>query len=462
MTFVAVPPLVRACGRALLVLCALVLSIAPSSASASLLADRLELVMYGRVGAAWTPSGRYIQGRTFNLTGSSIGGRLEEGDYLEPTIKLHLLEKKDDPDAAYVDVVLTPSMYASNGLFVGIFSNRFSQTLQIELFQAYVEAGNVLLPRLRVWAGARFYRGGDVHIADYFYFNNLSSQGAGIAYGPLDVAVLLQTSATGSQYNFDVDGDGRLDLRRERTVFVGQYVHKLEAGHSFHFLGELHLLPALKARVADGTEVGLASDFGWVLGAKAHLDLGNGSFNDLSLRYGSRIANGGRAGGQTWDTFGLPDLNGQFSNAAGVEVVEHFLYNFSKLFSLNAYGILHWNQGSSGLRTDKSLNFAAGARSTLYLHDNFHLINEATFQGLRPGGGPLATATKLSIVPTFVPTGERSVWARPHFRLIYTAAFYDQNAREALTAPYLQTVATAGTAVPKVGHYLGTRVEWWF
>ncbi len=462
MTLRVVSPLVRACSRALLLLPALVLSVAPSSASASLLADRLELVMYGRVGAAWTPSGRYIQGRTFNLTGSPIGGRFEEGDYFEPTVKLHLLEKKEDPEAAYVDVVMTPSMFAANGLFAGVFSNRFSQTLQIELFQAYVEAGNVLLPRLRVWAGARFYRGADVHIADYYYFNNLTSQGAGIAYGPLDVAMLLQTSATGSQYNFDVDGDGRLDLRRQRTVFVGQYVHKVDAGHSFHFLGELHLLPGLRARVADGTERELPSDFGWVLGAKAHLDLGNGSFNDLALRYGSRIANGGRAGGQTWDTFGLPSLNGQFTNAAGVEVVDHFLYNVSSLLSLNAYGILQWNQGSSGLRTDKSLNFAVGARSTLYLHDNFHLINEATYQGLRPGGGPLATATKLSIVPTFVPTGERSVWARPHFRLIYTIAFYDQNAREALTAPYLQTVAAGVASVPSVGHFIGTRAEWWF
>jgi maltoporin len=462
MTFVAVSPLVRACSRALLVLCAVVLSVAPSSANASLLADRLELVMYGRVGAAWTPSGRYIMGRTFNLTGSAIGGRLEEGDYLEPTVKLHLLEKKDEPDAPYVDMVLTPAMFSTNGLFASLLSNRAGPALQIELFQGYIEAGNVLLPRLRVWAGARFYRGADVHIADYFYFNNLSGQGAGIAYGPADVAVLMQSSTAGNQYNFDVDGDGRFDVRRQRTTFVGQYVHKVEAGHSFHFLGELHLLPALQARLADGTERELTSDFGWVLGAKAHLDLGNGSFNDVSLRYGSRIANGGRGGSQTWDTFGLPSLTGQYSDASSVEAVDHFLYNFGSAVSLNAYGILHWNRGGSGLRADKSLDFAVGARSTVYLSDNIHLINEASYQGLRPGGGPLATAVKLSIAPTFVPTGQRSVWARPHFRIFYTIAFYDQNARDALTAPYLQAVASAGTQVPSIGHYLGTRVEWWF
>ncbi|WNG38568.1 carbohydrate porin [Archangium violaceum] len=439
-------------------LCLLVLLAVAPPARASVLADRLELSMYGRVGLAWAPnSGRFIQGKTFNLTGSPIGGRLEEGDYLEPTIRLHMFEKSEDPAAPYADMVLTPSMYSRTGLFIGIFSNRFTETLQLELFQAYVEAGNILLPKLKLWGGARFYRGTDVHIADYFYFNNLTGQGVGAAYGPLDVAVLLQTSGTGAQYNFDVDGDGDLDLRRQRTVFVGQYVHKLEAGHSFHLLGEFHLLPELRTRLETGEEVGLPSDFGWVAGVKAHLSLGKDNFNDLSVRYGSRIASGSRAGAQTWDSFGLPGERNLYADAAGVEVVDHFLYNFSRLFSLNAYGILHWNQGAREAPSPRSLDFAVGARSTLYLADQFHLINEATFQGLQTGSGPMATAVKLTLMPTIVPSGLRSVWARPHLRLFYTVAFYDDDAVAGLVSPYLQTIGPTS-----VGHYLGTRVEWWF
>ncbi|HYO56778.1 carbohydrate porin [Archangium sp.] len=445
--------------RVCLMLCVTMLSALPFPAHAGLLADRLELSMYGRMGLAWTPtSGRYIQGRSLNLMGGTIGGRLEEGDYLEPVLRVHILEKQETPEAPYVDMVLTPAIYSANGLFAGLFSTRFSDTLSIQLFQGYVEAGNVLLPGLRMWAGARFYRGADVHIADYFFFNNLSGQGGGIAYGPLDLAVILQTSLTSNQYNFDVDGNGTLDIRRQRTVFVAQYVQKFgDSGHSLHGLAELHLLPSARAQLADGSQVGLRSDFGWVAGVKAHLDLGNGSFNDVSVRYGSRIANGSRGGAQTWDTFGAPDLRGLYTNAAGVEAVEHFLYNFSPLFSLNVYGILHWAQGASDLETDKSLDFGVGARGVLYLHDKFHLIGEAHYQGFQPGNAPLATATKLTIMPTFAPIGGRSVWARPQFRIFYTAAFYDQDAVDALYSPYLQTVGATS-----VGHYLGTRVEWWF
>jgi maltoporin len=98
-----------------------------------------------------------------------------------------------------------------------------------------------------------------------------------------------------------------------------------------------------------------------------------------------------------------------------------------------------------------------GGRTTLYAHDNFHLLNELTFQGRKDEGLDMGTAVKFSVVPTIVPTGERSMWARPHFRLIYTAGFYNQAAVDQLMSPFLQTVGPT-----KAVHYLGTRTEWWF
>ena len=87
----------------------------------------------------------------------------------------------------------------------------------------------------------------------------------------------------------------------------------------------------------------------------------------------------------------------------------------------------------------------------------FHLAQEASFQGLTVGPGPLATAVKLTLMPAIVPTGELSVFARPHFRLFYTLAFYDRDAVRGLVSPYLQTVGAT-----RIGHYLGAQVEWWF
>ena len=447
----------------------------PTSAQAALEAGPLEIGMYGRMGVAWNPqNGQFVHGRSLNLLGNTLGGRLEEGDYLEPTIKLHIARPTaEDNTKPYMHFVITPSMFSSGGSFLGAFANNFSTQLRIELFQAYLEAGNVLIPDLKIWAGQRFYRGSDVHIADYYYFNQLNSQGFGVKYKGFDGAVLLQTSG-GGLYGVDADGDPDTegdDIQRQRTVFVGQYVLPVAEKHAVHFLGEFHLLPA--ARPAIGSTAAAPGDVGYVLGIKGRMDLGGGSFNELAVRYGGGIANGSFNTSPTWGTFGGADEDGKYGGALGLEVVDHFLYNVNPLFAVNAYGIVQFSKGASGQSTDKAFNFALGARTFLYLHEQFHLINELTYHGVGfglPEGvptPPLPTAVKFTVMPTIVPSGERSVWARPHLRLIYTLAHYSQGARDLLTAPSPAAQAAASPYLKQFGarewgHYLGARAEWWF
>jgi maltoporin len=452
-------------------LAVLVLLAVPSTALAGLEAGPIELGMYGRVGVAWNPqNGRYIHGKSLNLLGNPLGGRLEEGDYLEPTIKLNIVRPTaEDNTKPYFHVVLTPSMFSNSGSFLGAFANNFSAQLRIELFQAYLEAGNVLIPDLTIWAGQRFYRGSDVHIADYFFFNQLNSQGVGVKYKGLDVALLLQTGNSGQYSSRLDDGDPTTSdpsFQRQRSVLVGQYVLPVMEKHSVHFLGEFHLLPANRAQI--GGEPIAPGDIGYVAGAKFRADLGNGSFNETSLRFGGGIANGSFGGSPTWSTYGQANEDGKFSGGSGIEFVDHFLYNVNPLFTVNAYAIFQRSQGASGESTDNAFNAAVGARTFLYLHDQFHLINELTWQGVGfglPEGvetPPLPYAVKFSVVPTIVPSGERSAWARPHLRLIYTLAYYSEGARGAalagaLVSPYMQDFG------PRTfGHYLGARAEWWF
>ncbi len=446
----------------------------PTSAQAALEAGPLEINMYGRMGVAWNPqSGQYVHGRSLNLLGNTLGGRLEEGDYLEPTIKLNIVRPTaEDNTKPYFHFVITPSMFSNNGSFLGAFANNFSAQLRIELFQAYLEAGNVLIPELKLWAGQRFYRGSDVHIADYYYFNQLNSQGFGAKYKNLDMAVLLQTSASRGQYGVqvDLDGDPATEnplVQRQRTVFVGQYVIPVAEKHAVHLLSEFHLLPAARAEI--GGEAAAPGDIGYVLGVKGRVDMGNGSFNELSVRYGGGIANGSFAGSPTWGTFGATNDDGKYGGALGLEVVDHLVYNFNPLFALNAFGIFNYSKGASGLSQDNAMNINLGARSFLYLHDQFHLINEVMWQAVAPGlpegveSPGLPSALKFSVVPTLVPSGERSVWARPHLRLIYTLAVYSEGARAAaqagssITAPYHRAFGPR-----QFGHYLGARAEWWF
>ncbi|HEX4460454.1 MAG TPA: hypothetical protein VIA18_20895, partial [Polyangia bacterium] len=60
--------------------------------------SRVDMFMYGRMGMGWTPGGQVISGAYMNLGDRhAIGGRLEEGDYLEPGLRFHILKgNKDD------------------------------------------------------------------------------------------------------------------------------------------------------------------------------------------------------------------------------------------------------------------------------------------------------------------------------------------------------------------------------
>lgn len=460
----------RSCVTA--VLAVLAVMAVPSTALAGIEAGPFELGMYGRMGVAWNPqNGRFVHGKYMNLLGGPIGGRLEEGDYLEPTIKLNVVKASaDDATKPYFHVVLTPSMFSNNGSFLGAFANNFSAQLRIELFQAYLEAGNVLIPDLKIWAGQRFYRGSDVHIADYYFFNQLNAQGFGVKYKGFDTAVLLQTGTR--QYTSVVSDNNPTtndpSYQRQRTVFVGQYVLPVAEKHALHFLGELHLLPSNRALI--GGEVLQPGDTGTVAGAKFRADLGNGSFYEGALRFGFGIANGAFGGSPTWGTFGNPGENGEFfgNGAWSSETVHHLVYNVNPLFAVNAYAIGQRSQGASGDSTDNAVSFATGARTFLYLHDQFHLINELTWQavafGLPPNveTPPLPFAWKFTVMPTIVPSGERSVWARPHLRLIYTLAYYSEGARAAFKANRLNIPYMQDFGARTFGHYLGARAEWWF
>jgi maltoporin len=448
-------PLSTGVALAVLLLCG-----TPGVARANVFGDRFEFGMYGRVGLAWTPRGEIAQGKSLNVIDrNQIGGRFEEGDYLEPTLKAYIVKGKEKQDLD-VSMNLTFQFFNQNGAFIQAISSGESPTVRTEIFQAFVEAKNLGVPDLTVWGGARQYRGQDIHIADYYYFNDLNGQGGGVKYKGLDLAVIIHTAPPPDPlYNVDTNGDGVTDLQRQRTVFVGQYKYDLTGDSFAQGLAEFHLLPA--NRRGDGP-VFQEADYGWAVGAKLHLALQNGSLNSVSLRYGTGIANGAWGGSRTYETFGIPDPDdGTFkgTSAYGVEAVDHFLWNFGPLFSLNAYGVLHLNHGAADTdATDnKRMDWAVGARSFVYLTDRFHLINEATYQQRKDGEDPVGSALKLSVVPTLVPTGERSPWARPHLRLIYTIAIYNDHARDNELSPYLQAFGASRT-----GHYIGARAEWWF
>lgn len=439
-------------------------------AAADISADKVDFMMYGRMGIAWTTSGQVVAGKYMNLGArKAIGGRLEEGDYLQPGLRYHLKKPANATDTS-VDLVTDFEIFSLTGAIVSDLANGDIADIQIMPLQAYLTTTNVLADGLTLWLGSNLYRKSDIHICDYFYFNSLPGQGVGALYRGLDVAVLTQTGA--SRF-FATDLNAGMPppatpaiVQRERTMFIAQYAVPFGQGTTFvQGLGEFHVVP----RAGDANRNAPAgvnpADWGAVGGVKLHLDLGAGNFNDASVRVGNRIANGADSGGATYNTFGEPGSDGSYRGALGLELVEHFLWNASDLVSINGYGTLHFSRGSTSYAPvapaavipNSRLDYSFGARPTFYLSDQLHLITEATFQARKDEDRATGTAVKLSVAPTVVPTGERSAWARPHMRLIYTIGFYNDAAVDQLMSPYLQTMGPG-----KVAHFLGARTEWWF
>jgi maltoporin len=133
---------------------------------------------YGRVGADWSFENGGSIGRRLNLNNmGSIGGRMEEQDYLELAPAFHF--KPIENDSTIINVQMRFAFYSRSLSLFGNASSTSLGGLTLAIPELFAEARNIAGKHWNLWIGARLYRGGDIHIADHFYFNDHSGQGVG-------------------------------------------------------------------------------------------------------------------------------------------------------------------------------------------------------------------------------------------------------------------------------------------
>lgn len=427
----------------------------------------------GRIGAGISPGIDGGTGRQLNLSGQgSIGGRLEQGDYIDLMPAFQFMPVTGDKDSTAIQFQARLAFYSTHGSWLGNVNSGSLSKMIIALPEAFVEARHIAGSQWSVWAGSRYMRYDDIHINDYFYFDDHSSTGFGIQYKNTAFTMLFPAAIDTSSmnitpYSFVNIVSGSSMAYRQREVLIAE--HTLTSGyrHKIKLLAEYHHL----ATVNDG-KPSYPSDNGWLAGIKWNAALDTkipGSFNQLAVRYGSGIANGGENGNtQSWNTYGAPNQEThQYNGAYSIAVVEHFLLNLSHLFSLNGYALYTHSRGGA---TDENkakdfyhrniynskTDFAIGCRGITYLKNWLHLITELHYTQRKDGDQPNAYMVKFSVAPTLVPTAERSPWARPHIRLICSVARYNKFASEHGYSAFLQQTGTK-----EWGTYFGVRAEWW-
>lgn len=431
----------------------------------------------GRIGVGYSPNADGKTGRQLNLNNQgSLGGRMDQGDYVDflPTFHFSPAINGDSSKSTKIDMQARLSFY-SGGTFLGNVDSKSNQGMIIALPEAFVEARNIMGSDWDLWAGSRWLRYDDIHIADYFYFDDHSATGWGLRHKNTRFSMFfpaaIDTAASNStpySYTNVISGSKNL-IYRQREVFVlEQTLPFKNSRHSLKFLAEFHHVE----KSGENSVEQYPSDQGWVFGAKLNTQLSTkipGSFNQLSIRYGTGIANGGDNGNtQTWRTYGAPDeVSKTYKEAYSLTIVEHFLWNISDRWSINPYAVFTKSKGGSDSNNkaldyynreifNKKTEFNTGIRATYYFNNWFHILSELHYATRKNGTQDAASMMKLVLAPTIVPTAERSVWARPHIRFIAELSRYNDQAMNSLYSPFLQQ-----SGAKRFGTYFGIRTEWW-
>lgn len=425
----------------------------------------------GRIGVGFSPNGEGNMWKPLNLSGQgSLGGRMEQTDYIDILPAVHFTPKIIGKDSTNVTFQMRLGMYSANGQFVGNVSTRSNEGLTFILPEAFIEARNIMGSKWSAWAGARFRRYDDIHISDYFYFDDHSSQGFGVSYKNTELTMLMPASADSTNiypYNYEITVAGATNPAiRQRMVWIGEHSINLKNNSTVKLLGEFHHVSSN----SENASKNYPADNGWVAGIKYSNPFKTklpGSFNQFSVRYGAGIANGGDNGNTfTWATYGAPDRDGKYTNAYSFTMVEHALLNLSQKFSINGYGVFTKSKGgSSSTNTDEYFNgnqlynqktdFVVGFRSFYYVTKWLHLIEEVHYAVRKDGDNPEANMWKFTFAPTIAPLGQKDPWSRPHIRLVFTVAHYNDYARDHNYSPYLQVNQNSW------GTYIGVKTEWW-
>lgn len=319
------------------------------------------------------------------------------------------------------------------------FENSKGSSFDIASRQNYVEAGGLFssdaLRKSKIWVGKRYYNRHDVHINDFYYWNN-SGLGAGIED--------MQFGA--AKYAFAYHSKGDATLNGDLTT-PGDLVNGLNTRRFSLRAYDINVNPngkletevvLLKGDSVSGNNEGS----GAILFAEHTQSgvFGNG-FNKFAVVIGSDAG----AGGAFLPTFGDATETAKGSELRLVEQM-YFAPKGSNWSGL-ATAVLQEVKPDVG---DKQTWLSLGVRPQYQFTDTFSLAVEVGHDRVETGG-VAANLTKFTIAPQLALA--RGFWARPVFRAFATFAKWNEAAG---------TVANGVFGAKTSGMSYGVQVEaWW-
>ena len=276
-----------------------------------------------------------------------------------------------------------------------------------------------------LWAGRRYYKRNDIHISDFYYWNQ-SATGAGIE----------DVEFAGLKYSYA--------FSRKDSLWQEAYIKR----HDFNVSGftpnpggalEFGLSYIAKPDSADAHS-------GWALTAQHKQGEFLGGQNTFAVQYGRGPGTGlGYTGDVSLDR-----------DARSWRLVEHFHWQLSPRFGGQLQAVYQKDKRPGAADQDW---ISLGIRPTYAFTEQFKLVTEFGHDQVDAAGGT-RKLSKATIAPTWSPRGP-AFWARPEVRLYYTHAVWNQAAQDAAgPGDALSDSGAFGNA--RHGANFGAQVEYWW
>ncbi|MGP0172511.1 maltoporin [Pseudomonas sp. NCHU5208] len=281
-----------------------------------------------------------------------------------------------------------------------------------------------------LWAGRRFYKRNDIHISDFYYWNQ-SATGFGI--DEMKIGDLKYSYVFSRKDNYEQD-----PYINRHDFNVGGFVTnpggEVEVGVSY-------------IDKPDSTD----AHSGWAVTAQ-HVQknfLGLNGDNKFALQYGRGPGTGlGYTGDPTLDN----------SNRSW-RLVEFFDFQMTPRLGGQVELVYQKDKRPDG--ADQNW-LSIGGRTSYAFTEQFKLVGEIGRDQVEAPGGT-RKLTKFTIAPTWSPAGP-GFWARPEFRLYYTYASWNKAAQQAanLLAEGSALSDTGAFGSSRNGSNFGVQVEYWW
>ena len=295
--------------------------------------------------------------------------------------------------------------------------------------QLYAQWSN--LPSLNggsLWAGRRYYKRNDIHISDFYYWNQ-SATGAGVE----DVLI------GGLKYSYA--------LSRKDNLYQENYVTR----HDFNVAG-------FNTNPGGELEFGLSyldkpertdAHSGWAITAQHVQSEFLGGKNKLAVQYGEGSGTGlGYTGDYRLD-----------NSSKRYRIVEFFDWQLTPRFGGQIEAVYQKDFRPDGGNQEW---LSLGVRPAYAITEQFKLVTELGHDQVKAADGT-RKLSKFTFAPTWSPKGP-GFWTRPEVRLYYTYASWNAAAQRAANeldaGSALSDTGSFGTA--RHGSNAGLQVEYWW